>query len=147
MGPTTIVQQSRAFGKRLIATLLLLLGVSAAYAQDDAKVTVIIEGVKDELKNNVEINLEINKLNDKAPPSEARLQWLHSRAKEDIERALQPFGYYKPTIDASLKQTPEGWEARYRIEPGPPLPVASLDIQVLGEGRDDPQRETDERRW
>ena len=143
IGPTTIVQQSRAFGKRLITILLLLLGVSVAYAQgdkqDNTKLTVIIEGVEDDLKNNVEINLEINKLNDKAPPSEARLQWLHGRAKEDIERALQPFGYYKPTIDKSLRQTPEGWEARYRIEPGPPLPIASLDVQVLGEGRDDPR--------
>ncbi len=70
--------------------------------------------------------------------SESRLRWFHTRAKENIRRALQPFGYYEPTIETSLEKTQQGWTAHYRINPGPPVRIATLDMQILGEGADDP---------
>jgi translocation and assembly module TamA len=70
--------------------------------------------------------------------SESRLRWFHTRAEENIRRALQPFGYYEPTIETRLEKTQLGWTAYYRINPGPPVRIATLDLQILGEGADDP---------
>lgn len=91
------------------------------------------------LRENVELLLSIWKLQGQGIPSESRLRWLHTRASEEIRRALQPFGYYDPQIQANLQQEADGWRASYQIEPGPPLPVTVVEVEILGEGRDDPR--------
>jgi translocation and assembly module TamA len=71
--------------------------------------------------------------------SESRLRWLHSKAEEEIQQALQPYGYYQPTIEANLTQTgPQNWVARYKIDRGPPIRIANAFVDILGDGRDDP---------
>jgi translocation and assembly module TamA len=69
---------------------------------------------------------------------ENRLRWLHGQAEDNIRLALQPFGYYQPQVTASLEQTGQNWVARYRIEPGPPVRITRLELQVNGAGRRDP---------
>lgn len=121
-----------------VLVLFLLLIVGWAGAAEDDKLTVIIEGLDERLRDNVAIHLQINQLVGKPLPSESRLRWLHKQADGDIRRALEPFGYYQPRIDSSLEKTASGWRARYRIQSGPPLRVAKMDVQVLGEGARDP---------
>ncbi len=70
--------------------------------------------------------------------SESRLRWLYARGEENIRHALQPFGYYHPTIAASLERSRQGWVARYKIEPGPPVRITRLTIRVSGAGGNDP---------
>jgi len=114
---------------------------AAAEAPDtqNGTVTVIIEGLDDDiLRDNVLAYLDINRLTDQPAPEEIRLNWLHKKAENQIRQALQPFGYFEPVIDASLTRTDQGWEARYRIQPGRPLRITVLDVQVLGEGAQDP---------
>ena len=107
--------------------------------------SVVVLGVDGTLQENVEAFLQIMQLADSLQadpeqklPTESRLRWLHARAEQDIQQALQPFGYYRPTIDARLESTPEGWLAEYTIKPGPPLSIAELDVRVTGPGADDP---------
>lgn len=122
---------------RIVVLVLALLG--PALAEEPPALSVTIRGVDGELKDNVAAFLQINQLaqSDQPLPGEARLRWLHSRAEQDIREALQPFGYFKPTVEASLEATDNGWSATYVIDPGPPLPIATLDIRLLGEGKDD----------
>jgi translocation and assembly module TamA len=115
----------------------LLLSAGAAHAQQAATLAVAVSGVEDALLNNVLAFLEINELNGKPAPAESRLRWLHDRAPEQIRQALQPFGYYQPQIKADLQQQNQGWLASYAIERGPPLRIAAVDVQVLGEGAKD----------
>jgi len=107
----------------------------------EGELQVLIQGLDAEdqavLRNNVELLLSIKDLEGEPIPSESRLRWLHQRAREEIRQALQPFGYYDPSIDAELAPVAGGWQARYRIEPGPPLPVASVAVELLGDGADD----------
>lgn len=71
--------------------------------------------------------------------SESRLRWLHSKAEEDIQQALQPYGYYQSNIEANLTQTDaQSWVARYQIERGPPIRIANVIVDILGDGADDP---------
>lgn len=113
-----------------------------AQAPAAGELQVTIQGLEDEeqaaLRNNVELLLSIKNLEGEPIPSESRLRWLHARATEEIRQALQPFGYYDPSITADLQPVGGGWQASYRIEPGPPLPVTVIEVEIVGEGADDP---------
>ena len=122
----------------LALAIYLLAGSGLACAEEDTTLTVTIEGLESRLRDNAAAYLEINQLAGKPVASESRLRWLHQRARDDIRHALEPFGFYKPTIDADLTQTASGWRANYKVDPGPPLRVTKLDLQVLGEGAKDP---------
>jgi len=127
----------------------LLLTAGSLPAQDDdlsatvntansGTLTVKVEGLDGPLRDNVLAALELNRFAGKAAPEESRLRWLHNDAARQIGEALQPFGYYQPVITATLERTADGWIAQYRIDPGPPLKIATVDVQILGEGGSDP---------
>ena len=99
---------------------------------------VLVEGVEGAPRDNVLAFLDINRFAGKPAPEETELRWLHGNAERNIRDALQPFGYYEPAIESALNRVAAGWEARYRIQPGRAMRVAAVDIQVLGEGEQDP---------
>ena len=101
-----------------------------------AKVRIEIEGLEDALEENVRVHLTLSALAEE-DISGPKIVALHRRAEEEIRAALEPFGYYRPEIDAELETASEEWVARYRVEPGPPLLVRSRDIEVAGEGGED----------
>jgi translocation and assembly module TamA len=68
----------------------------------------------------------------------ARIEQLHDRAVEEIELALQPFGFYQPTVRAQLDTGGSTWVARYEVDPGPALLLSRVDVRVRGEGERDP---------
>jgi hypothetical protein len=102
------------------------------------KVKVEVLGVQGALRRNVLASLSIAHKKDRKNASQGELRHLHSRADEEIGRALQPFGYYRPFIHSELT-TGKQWVARYQIEPGPPLLVDSVLVEVTGEGAADPK--------
>ena len=99
---------------------------------------VLVEGVEGPPRDNILAFLDINRFAGKPAPEETELRWLHGNAERNIRDALQPFGYYEPAIESALNRVAAGWEARYRIQPGRAMRVAAVDIQVLGEGEQDP---------
>ncbi len=111
---------------------------AATETRDNGVLAVTVEGVDEPLRANVLVYLEINRFAGKPAPDETRLRWLHGNAETQIREALQPFGYYEPTLESSLNRVPGGWEARYRIQPGRALRIATLDVKILGEGQQDP---------
>lgn len=101
--------------------------------------TVLVEGIDPgPLQDNVLAHLDINRFNGQPAPKETELEWLHGGAERQIQEALQPFGYYETTVDSHLDRTAGGWEARYRVKPGRPLPLAFVDVRLLGEAAQDP---------
>ena len=112
--------------------------LTATATSENGALTVTVEGVDEPLRANVLALLELNRFAGPTAPEETRLRWLHGNAEAQIREALQPFGYYEPTIESSLSRIPGGWEARYRIQPGRPLRITTLDLRILGEGQQDP---------
>ena len=126
-----------------IALAALLSGLQPIYADENEThdaMDVVIEGVEDELLlKNVRAYLDIAKLpKDKPLPSESRLRWLHARAEKQVLKALEPFGYYRANVESELNQTATGWKAVYRIDLGSPILISKLDLQILGQGAQDP---------
>jgi translocation and assembly module TamA len=119
--------------------LVLVLPLAAA---GQIQVEVRILGLEGDLASNVRALLSLER--DKADPrlTPRIIERLHQRAPDEIRRALEPFGYYRPQIDARLlpPQAEDGtWLAEYRIDPEDPLRVTSADIGIVGPGGDDPK--------
>lgn len=108
-----------------------LLAAAPAAAMD---VKVELEGLKGPVKDNVLALLSIAQAKD---PSADRVRQLHNQAEGDIQRALQPFGYYKPTVDASLKEENGRFVAHYEVDPGPLIRLGGVDLQLTGAGAAD----------
>jgi translocation and assembly module TamA len=119
--------------RTLLAVALLL---TTPVARADA-VAVSIDGIDGVLRENVLANLALYQERERGP-SAARIRRLHEQAQDDIRKALEPFGYYRPVIEPQLQHDADGWRAHYRIDAGPPLPVRTRDIRLGGDGADDP---------
>lgn len=118
--------------------LILLVCICSTPVYAEVKVAVVIEGLERKLEDNVRLFLSIEQQKDHALLSEGRLRRLHKKARQEIENALQPFGYYRPTIESELTHPEEEyWQAKYIVDPGPELKIADIIFTISEEMRED----------
>ena len=119
------------------AIALLLFAPCVSHA---ATLEVLVEGLEGSAKANALSALTIYQERDRPDLSETRIRRLHATAPEEIRAAVKPYGYYQPTIDASLDfdRAEDHWTARYRVQPGPVVRIAAIEINLRGEGATDP---------
>lgn len=136
---------ARASGRVL---LLLLLAPWAAVQA--ATVKTEVSGVEDALLANVRASLSLVQAEGLDDLSIWRLRRMAEAARDEAEQALKPFGYYRPGVRVRLIE-PEGdrthWRATIDIDPGPAVTVDEVDIELSGEGRDDPELAAWRRGW
>ncbi len=116
-------------------TLLCASGVAAA------SLDVRVEGVGGELRENIELRLGIALAATRKDLNQGLVEALHDDAGDDIRAALQPYGYYRPEIQASLEGEQPNWSARYQVSAGPRTAIRELDLQVDGPGSEDLEAE------
>jgi len=108
-------------------------------ASAQTPVTIEIRGIEETLEQNVRLFLSIEQQKNHPLITAGRLQRLHKKAPQEISAALQPFGFYRPKVDASLVKLDSGeWQAIYNIEPGPPLLIGEYDFFISTEMGQDP---------
>ena len=117
---------------------LLLAAVILSQVAQAVPLTVHIKGLEQKLHDHVASYLDISQEQDNTALSLARLQRLHQQAPRQIQTALQVYGFYEPRIQADLKQEGEVWVATYTIDPGTPIRIGAVELQVDGEGRENP---------
>ncbi len=149
--PSTTAPRRRLTGlyaqaARLGLALTLALGpISPAPAQQtEAPIGVVvqIEGIDSRLEKNVRAYLSIEQQKQNPLLGPDQLRRLHRKADAEIAAALQPYGYYRPVIDASLNQQgDDDWVATYRIEPGAPIPLEVFEFSLSSEMAADPEFE------
>jgi len=123
--------------------LALLACFFSAVLHAQINVTIDIRGVTKPVEDNIRLLLSIQQQKDHLLMTEGRLLRLHKKAPEEIKKALQPFGYYRPVIESALDRvSPEEWHIRYNIDPGPPLLVAEFNFKLIGEIKDDEKFQT-----
>lgn len=113
--------------------LLLLLLVAPLVR---AEVSVTVTGVDDTLRENIRATLSILVYSQRDSLTEASIRRLHGRAPDEIRQALKPYGYYHPQIDSDLQRSGADWQATYRVQPGPAVHIAAVNIQITGPGAD-----------
>lgn len=68
----------------------------------------------------------------------AAIERLYSQGDETIRKALQPYGYFSPSIRSSLEKKDTQTILHYQVNPGPSLNITQLDLQITGAGANDP---------
>jgi translocation and assembly module TamA len=102
-------------------------------------VELVVEGVEGELRAAVVAALDVARYTTRRTIGSARLERLVREAPAQAAAALEPFGYYRPRIEAVRTPLPD---RRHRVEIGivlgEPTRVATLDLAVDGAAADDP---------
>ena len=104
---------------------------------EGVKLEVQISGIDGELLQNVEALTRIVRVSRSRTVRPGHVYRLHEKAPEQIATALEPFGFYAPTIHSNLNTRGSPWIARYGVDPGRPTLVSRLDISVEGEAEQD----------
>jgi len=122
----------------LLAALLLvtlpLLATERALADN---IRVAMSGGTRELRENVRAHLDLGNL-----PCDLNELQLRSRlrgADGRISEGLRAMGHYLGEWEVSRERVDdECWRISVRLQPGPPVTVATLDVELSGDGADDP---------
>jgi len=116
--------------------LLLICLVTSPFIR--ANVSVEIHGVEDELRTNVLAYLSFERYKKTTDLSADTIERLHDRVEREVQSALRPYGYYDPKVHAEVSSNGRGdWKVILNIEPGPPVLVDKVDVQVHGAGSAD----------
>jgi len=110
----------------------MLLLATPAYAG----IEIEIGGVTEPLEVNVRAFLSVTryaKRNDLTPEIVSRLE---RRIPAEVRSALQPLGYYAPSVNYTTTREGENWKIRVDIDAGRAVRLSEVDIRVDGEGHD-----------
>jgi translocation and assembly module TamA len=114
--------------------LVILVSVGPVLAADPLRFE--FQGVDDDLRDSLATALV-------PPPGLLRdgvvdQRWLQrfvDQVPTTLGKALQPFGYYRPTIETELREVdPTSYVLKIRIERGPAIRLARLRIDLAGSG-------------
>jgi translocation and assembly module TamA len=123
----------------------LLITVPGLHADE---LTIVIQGVEDPVLSNVRNRVEPFRLAGNARLSRQRREESRQAAERNARRALRPFGYYHPSINTRLKQQAErSWLMELNIDPGPPVVIADVLLEINGPGANLPELQAWKSAW
>ncbi len=106
---------------------------------DSPQLEVEIRGLEGALLANAKAYLGLLQKKHDPHLTEQWIKHLHENAAEEIQQALQPFGYYNARVDGSLEEKEGKWIAVYTVTPGPQVVVSGIDLKWSGEGAEEPE--------
>ncbi|MBB3342799.1 autotransporter assembly complex family protein [Luteimonas sp. RC10] len=117
----------------LAAVVLVFSSAAAQAARVDR---VDISGLDEEMTENVRVSLALYDAIGK-DVSGRRMAYLIREAESQTRKALEPFGYYSPTIDVQRERKDDVFAVRIVVDPGQPVRVRNRDIAIIGPGGQD----------
>lgn len=105
-------------------------------AQAEKVARVDIRGLDEAMTENVRVNLSLEDSLDKTV-TQRRLDYLLDVAKDEAREALEPFGYYSPTINIRSSGNADALVVTLDIAQGEPVLVRKEDVRITNEGGDD----------
>lgn len=141
-GPATVTT-------RLVRAWVLLALVYACCGTGHAdELTIEIDGVRDPLRGNVHARVDALQVSGGVRLSQRRLERIAEQAERQALLALRPYGYYRAGAKASTISTgPDSWQLRLVIDPGPPITVSDVLVQVTGAGASLPELQEWKKKW
>jgi translocation and assembly module TamA len=101
------------------------------------RIDIRIDGVADEIADNVRSYLTLSRYVTRDDLTDPQVRRLADRAVDEAADALRPFGYYAPTIRSRTSRDDPRWIVRLRIDPGQPVTMRAVDVQIVGAGAKD----------
>jgi translocation and assembly module TamA len=103
-----------------------------------AGVDIDIPDRSEEIQNNVRAFLSLTRYKDRDDVTPETMTRLARRIEPEVRKALEPLGYYAPTVTYDIKQlNQKNWRVTVHIAPGRPVRLSEVTIEVKGPGRDD----------
>src|SRR5690606_5103363 len=121
--------------RRILAIAALCLVASGAARAVEVG-TVEILGLDEEMTQNVRVSLSLVQAMGQ-DLSGRRMAYLVREAEDETREALEPFGFYSPTIEVERSRGNGSVSVTIRVDPGEPVRVRNSDIAILGEGGGD----------
>lgn len=108
---------------------LLLLPLLLLASQAHAGVRLVVVGVEDPLKAAAIAGVELSQYATREV-SDAQVRRLYERAPGQVKSALEPYGYYDASVTGGLQQVGKDWQVTLRVQPGEPVKVTAVDVQL-----------------
>ncbi len=112
-----------------------VLATKAAYHRFQYVVTGIDNSV---IKKNVNLTLQNFRSNLHVPMTWIDRQEFNRKAPELIQKAVEPYGYFRSQVKSTMTKTPQGWVDALTVTLGPALPITQIQIEVQGSGKNNP---------
>jgi translocation and assembly module TamA len=123
----------RRLSKALAASIAWLASFPA-----HGNISIDVNGVGGDMKRNVLTFLSLQRYANRDDLSADTVERIAQRAISEAKSALKPFGYYEPKIAWNLKEEGRNWRATITVDPGEPVRLTEVDLQVTGPGERDP---------
>lgn len=102
--------------------------------------SVTVQGLADEeMRDNVDDALSLQRLNPNRRErlTESRLAYLLRQLPREVRGALEPFGYYDPTVHAQVQRDGNGVSVVVTVQPGEPVLVRGRELAMTGAAQSD----------
>ncbi len=118
---------------------LVCLG-AGTWAQAGVDIQLDMDGGTTQMRTNIMAFLSLSRYADRSDLQAETMDRLTARIPLEISKALEPLGYYEPTINfqSRLDEDDEkNWQVRISVVPGRSVRLSEVAITVVGEGKQD----------
>jgi translocation and assembly module TamA len=109
----------------------------SASAAPKKYIDIRVDGVPDDIAENIRSYLTLSRYTERTDLNDKQVRRLADRAVDEATDALRPFGYYKPVIKSRTSFDEPNWIVRLRVQPGEPVRMTTVDVQIVGPGAAD----------
>ena len=103
-----------------------------------AKIDILIPEVSDSIRTNVRAFLSLTRYAERDDVTDEVMSRLQRRIVTETRQALEPLGYYEPEISYEVQNAGDKlWRVTIHIQPGRPVRLSEVTIDVIGPGKDD----------
>ncbi|MBS0286631.1 MAG: outer membrane protein assembly factor [Proteobacteria bacterium] len=111
--------------------------ISLLGKSNDSPVVVVLHGVDKAMEENIRANLTV--LHETLDEENATKEAIEQRSKQEILAALQPFGYYEPTVHSNIDIKEGKINVSFDIQLGEPVKILAIHFVLTGQGEKDPR--------
>jgi len=133
----TSAQALVSCGIRAVRLALVLTLVSAS-AWGAERIRIEVDGVDKPIADNIRSYLTLGRYTTRQDLTDAQVRRLSYRAVDEATDAMRPFGYYEPTVRSRTSRDDENWIVRLKVQPGRPVTMNRVDVELRGPGADAP---------
>ena len=113
----------------------LFAGLACSVARADIDIEIV--GVTEPLEVNVRAFLSLTRYATRKDTTPEVVSRLERRIPAEVRSALQPLGYYSPTVNHVASKDGENWKVRIEIDAGRAVRLSEVDVRVEGAGEGD----------
>ena len=102
-----------------------------------AGIEILIPEVTQAIETNVRAFLSLTRYAERDDVNAETMSRLERRIVAETREALQPLGFYEPDVTYEVTGSDADWRVTIRIQPGRPVRLSEVAIDVIGAGREE----------